>query len=89
MRALVWHVTTDIRCDTVPDPRIEAGRDAIVKVTSCAIGGSDLHLYDHVMPGMDRRGMPRPPNAMRGAARNVQIPADMRAPKALQPLTAG
>jgi hypothetical protein len=37
----------------------------------------------------DRRGMPRPPNAMRGAARNVQIPADMRAPKALQPLTAG
>jgi hypothetical protein len=37
----------------------------------------------------DRRGMPRPPNAMRGAARDVQIPADMRAPKELQPLTAG
>jgi threonine dehydrogenase-like Zn-dependent dehydrogenase len=37
----------------------------------------------------DRRGMSRPPNAMRGAARNVQIPADMRAPKELQPLTAG
>ena len=55
MRALVWHGTPDIRCDTVPAPRIEAGRDAIVKVTSCAIGGSDLHLYDHVMPGMDRR----------------------------------
>jgi hypothetical protein len=37
----------------------------------------------------DRRGMPRPPSAMRGAARNVQIPADMRTPKAMQPLTTG
>jgi threonine dehydrogenase-like Zn-dependent dehydrogenase len=54
MRALVWHGTTDIRCDTVPDPRIENGRDAIVKVTSCAICGSDLHLYDHFMPGMEK-----------------------------------
>jgi threonine dehydrogenase-like Zn-dependent dehydrogenase len=54
MRALVWHGTTDIRCDTVPDPRIEAGRDAIVKVTSCAICGSDLHLYNHFMPGMKK-----------------------------------
>jgi threonine dehydrogenase-like Zn-dependent dehydrogenase len=52
MRALVWHGTTDIRCDTVPDPTIEDGRDAIIKVTSCAICGSDLHLYDHFMPGM-------------------------------------
>src|SRR5438477_188608 len=54
MRALVWHGTTDIRCDTVPDPRIEEGRDAIVKVTACAICGSDLHLYDHFMPGMEK-----------------------------------
>ena len=54
MRALVWHGTTDIRCDTVPDPRIEDERDAIVKVTSCAICGSDLHLYDHFMPGMEK-----------------------------------
>ncbi|MCJ2105780.1 glutathione-dependent formaldehyde dehydrogenase [Methylobacterium sp. E-041] len=52
MKALVWHGTTDIRCDTVPDPTIEDGRDAIIKVTSCAICGSDLHLYDHFMPGM-------------------------------------
>ena len=52
MKALVWHGTTDIRCDTVPDPEIEEGRDAIIKVTSCAICGSDLHLYDHFMPGM-------------------------------------
>ena len=52
MKALVWHGTTDIRCDSVPDPRIEHERDAIIKVTSCAICGSDLHLYDHFMPGM-------------------------------------
>ncbi|MEA1831827.1 zinc-dependent alcohol dehydrogenase [Methylobacterium durans] len=52
MRALVWHGTQDIRCDTVPDPEIEHERDAIIKVTACAICGSDLHLYDHFMPGM-------------------------------------
>src|SRR5688500_9111090 len=52
MRALVWHGKEDIRCDTVPDPKIEEPRDAIVKVTSCAICGSDLHLYDGLMPGM-------------------------------------
>src|SRR3712207_9410615 len=37
MRALVWHGKEDIRCDTVTDPEIEQPRDAIVKVTSCAI----------------------------------------------------
>jgi threonine dehydrogenase-like Zn-dependent dehydrogenase len=52
MRALVWHGRHDIRCDTVPDPKIEDGRDAIVKVTACAICGSDLHLYDGFIPGM-------------------------------------
>ena len=52
MKALVWHGTADIRCDSVPDPQIEDERDAIIKVTSCAICGSDLHLYDHFMPGM-------------------------------------
>ena len=40
MKALVWHGTTDIRCDSIPDPRIEHERDAIIKVTSCAICGS-------------------------------------------------
>lgn len=54
MKALVWHGTTDIRCDSVPDPEIEHPRDAVIKVTSCAICGSDLHLYDHFMPGMKR-----------------------------------
>jgi threonine dehydrogenase-like Zn-dependent dehydrogenase len=52
MRALRWHGKHDIRCDTVADPRIEAPRDAIVKVSSCAICGSDLHLFDGFMPGM-------------------------------------
>jgi threonine dehydrogenase-like Zn-dependent dehydrogenase len=52
MKALVWHGTADIRCEAVPDPGIEHDRDAIVKVTSCAICGSDLHLFDHFMPGM-------------------------------------
>src|SRR4051812_5443886 len=53
MRALRWHGKQDIRCDTVPDPAIEHPRDAIIKVTSCAICGSDLHLYDGFMPGME------------------------------------
>jgi threonine dehydrogenase-like Zn-dependent dehydrogenase len=52
MKALVWHGKEDIRCDSVPDPRIEDARDAIVRVTSCAICGSDLHLYHHFMPGL-------------------------------------
>ena len=52
MRALVWHGKKDIRCDTVPDPIIEESRDAIIKVTTCAICGSDLHLFDGFMMGM-------------------------------------
>ena len=52
MRALCWHGKGDVRCDTVPDPKIEHPRDAIIKVTSCAICGSDLHLYDGYMPTM-------------------------------------
>jgi threonine dehydrogenase-like Zn-dependent dehydrogenase len=52
MKALCWEGVSDIRYETVPDPQIEDGRDAIVKVTSCAICGSDLHLYDGFMPGM-------------------------------------
>ena len=53
MKALVWHGKEDIRCDEVPDPTIEDARDAIVKVSTCAICGSDLHLYGHFIPGMD------------------------------------
>jgi len=53
MRALRWHGKHDIRCDTVPDPIIEQGRDAIIKVSTCAICGSDLHLFDGFMPTME------------------------------------
>jgi len=52
MRALVWHGKEDIRCDTVSDPEIEDPRDAIIKVTSCAICGSDLHLFHNLVPAM-------------------------------------
>jgi threonine dehydrogenase-like Zn-dependent dehydrogenase len=52
MKALVWHGKEDIRCDTVSDPRIEDPRDAIIKVTSCAICGSDLHLFHNYIPAM-------------------------------------
>jgi threonine dehydrogenase-like Zn-dependent dehydrogenase len=53
MRALCWHGKGDIRCDTVPDPTIEDARDVIIKVSSCAICGSDLHLMDGQMPTME------------------------------------
>jgi len=52
MKALRWHGKHDIRHETAPDPVIEAPRDAIVKVSSCAICGSDLHLFDGFMKGM-------------------------------------
>lgn len=52
MKALVWHGKEDIRYDTVPDPEIENERDAIIKVTSCAICGSDLHLFHNFIPAM-------------------------------------
>jgi threonine dehydrogenase-like Zn-dependent dehydrogenase len=52
MKALTWHGKGDIRCESVPDPTMMEGRDAIIKVTACAICGSDLHLYDGVMPEM-------------------------------------
>lgn len=52
MKALVWHGKEDIRCDEVSDPQIEAPRDAIIKVTSCAICGSDLHLFHNLVPAM-------------------------------------
>jgi len=52
MKALVWHGKEDIRYDTVSDPAIEDPRDAIIKVTSCAICGSDLHLFHNLVPAM-------------------------------------
>jgi len=52
MRALTWHGKHDVRVNTVPDPEIVNPRDAIIKITSTAICGSDLHLYDHTIPTM-------------------------------------
>ncbi len=53
MKALTWHGKGDIRCESVPDPKIQHSRDAIIRVTSCAICGSDLHLFNGVMPKME------------------------------------
>ncbi|QQP87349.1 glutathione-dependent formaldehyde dehydrogenase [Skermanella sp. TT6] len=52
MRALVWHGKEDVRVDTVPDPKILNPRDAVVKITSTAICGSDLHLYGGYIPSL-------------------------------------
>jgi hypothetical protein len=54
MKALAWHGKGDMRCDSIPDPTIEHARDAIIKVTACAICGSDLHIYDGIIPMMEK-----------------------------------
>ena len=54
MRAVCWNGKTDMRVETVPDPEILNPRDAIVKITSTAICGSDLHLYDGYIPTMEK-----------------------------------
>ena len=53
MRALSWHGTGDVRVDNVPDPQIQDPRDAIIKITSSAICGSDLHLHNGFQPTME------------------------------------
>ncbi|MDB5773307.1 MAG: fdm 4 [Burkholderia sp.] len=53
MKALVWHGKSDIRYDNVPDPEILNPRDAIIRVTSTAICGSDLHLFNGLNPTME------------------------------------
>lgn len=52
MRALTWQGRHDVRVETVPDPEIVNPRDAILRITSTAICGSDLHLYDGYIPTM-------------------------------------
>jgi threonine dehydrogenase-like Zn-dependent dehydrogenase len=54
MRANVWSGRNTVQVETVPDPKILTDRDAIVKITSTAICGSDLHLYDGYIPTMKR-----------------------------------
>jgi threonine dehydrogenase-like Zn-dependent dehydrogenase len=53
MRAVTYHGKRDVRVDTVPDPAIEEPTDAIVRVTSSGICGSDLHLYEVLGPFID------------------------------------
>src|SRR5664279_680735 len=52
MKAVTWQGKRDVRVEEVPDPRIEYPTDAIVKITSSAICGSDLHLYEVLGPYM-------------------------------------
>jgi threonine dehydrogenase-like Zn-dependent dehydrogenase len=54
MKALRWYGTGDIRVESVPDPTIQHPRDAIIRITSTAICGSDLHLYDGIVPTMEK-----------------------------------
>ena len=54
MKANCWYGKKDVRVETVPDPRILDGHDAIVRVTSTAICGSDLHLYNGFIPTMEK-----------------------------------
>jgi len=53
MKALTWHGKRDVRVDTVPDPTIQEPTDAIVRITSSGLCGSDLHLYEVLGPFLD------------------------------------
>jgi threonine dehydrogenase-like Zn-dependent dehydrogenase len=53
MKAVVWHGKRDVRVDEVPDPKIELPNDAIVRITSSGICGSDLHLYEVLGPFLE------------------------------------
>ena len=53
MKAICWQGKNDVRVETVKDPEILNPRDAVVKITSTAICGSDLHLYDGYIPTME------------------------------------
>jgi threonine dehydrogenase-like Zn-dependent dehydrogenase len=53
MKAVTWHGKRDVRVDEVPDPSIQQPTDAIVRITSSGICGSDLHLYETLGPFMN------------------------------------
>jgi threonine dehydrogenase-like Zn-dependent dehydrogenase len=53
MKAVTWHGRRDVRVEEVPDPKIEQPTDAIVRITSTAICGSDLHLYEVLGPFLE------------------------------------
>lgn len=58
MKALAWRCKHDLRCESVPDPRIEDRRDAIIKVTASAICGSDPHIAVFHATGKRIRDLP-------------------------------
>ena len=78
MKALTWQGKRDVRVEDVPDPRIEKPTDAIVRITSTAICGSDLHLYEvlgpYLKPGDER--VPGQP----GQRRHPGLPAGRQLP---------
>jgi threonine dehydrogenase-like Zn-dependent dehydrogenase len=70
MRALCWHGKGDVWVDTVPDPKIQHPRDAVIKITACAICGSDLHLSENL------RCSERTPISRNTISRVAHLPAD-------------
>ena len=60
MKAAVWHGKRDVRVDEVPDPTIQDPTDAIIRITSTGLCGSDLHLYEPLSPFMTEGRHPRP-----------------------------
>jgi threonine dehydrogenase-like Zn-dependent dehydrogenase len=54
MKALRWYGKNDVRVENVPEPTIEHPRDALVRITTTAICGSDLHLFDGYIPTMQQ-----------------------------------
>jgi threonine dehydrogenase-like Zn-dependent dehydrogenase len=54
MKAVRWYGKEDLRVETVPDPQIQNDRDAIIQITASGICGSDLHLFDGMMPTMQK-----------------------------------
>ena len=54
MKALCWHGKHDVQVENVPDPQIINKQDAIIRITATAICGSDLHLFNDLMPCMEK-----------------------------------
>ncbi|AFZ28474.1 theronine dehydrogenase-like Zn-dependent dehydrogenase (plasmid) [Cylindrospermum stagnale PCC 7417] len=54
MKAVCWNGANDVRVETVPDPKIINPRDAVIRITTTAICGSDLHLYNGYVPTMEK-----------------------------------
>ena len=82
MKALCWHGTGDVRVDTVPDPKIEDPRDIVIKITSTAICGSDLHLVRWLSAhhGKGRRPGPRE-HGRGGRRRQRRLETEGRRPR--------